>query len=168
MLSMARKKQLSYTNVKKDDKKLDEKLVVVVGNYTFNVDAHFRDSKIMDFVNEFLTDSEKARADGIDIDEVFFPYVMIIMIKHFTNIQTPEEVNEKIAFIKMLVDNELFKPVISALPADQVEKAFTKVEEVAKEKDSLLYVLNAQLEAMEEAQREEFEKELEEFLKENE
>jgi hypothetical protein len=134
---MARKKNLSYANVKKEDKNLSEQLTAEVKNYTFKVDKFFKESKIMDLIAEMLVKMQDAEKQGIDLKSIFIPYGVMLLIKHFTNIDVPENVNEQVAFLRMLIDQDLLGGIVSCFPQEQIESVFNKMTETLKERDAM-------------------------------
>jgi hypothetical protein len=146
---MARKKKLSYTNVKKEDTKMSEQLIAEVKNYTFKVDKFFKDSKTMDLIAEMLVKLQEAKQDGIDLKTIFIPYTILLLIKHFTDIDVPENINEQIAFLRMLIDQDLVNGILESFPKEDVERVSRKIQEAMEEREAMIDELSQQLEAIE-------------------
>ncbi len=59
---------------------------------------------------------------GEPIEDVMAVYMFIILIKHFTSLNVPEGVDEKIETISTLIDLGLFWNVVEVLPDECITK----------------------------------------------
>jgi hypothetical protein len=132
---MAKKdiKKLSPAVIKEKREELDavQEFVVNIGgdDYTLTHDIVFRKSKqhkVLDDMIDFFT--EVANRD-MGYLELASPYTTLLIIKHFTSLEVPEDVTEALDLLVALVDLEALTKIINALPVEEVVKVYELVTE---------------------------------------
>ncbi|PEV64248.1 hypothetical protein [Bacillus thuringiensis] len=141
-------KALNITNIKKDVKHLDEMIDVTVGEYSLKVNKHFKASAISEAVFEFLSDRDKAFKAGKSIDEVLATYMLVIIIKKFTSLNVPDDIDGKIDTLKVLLDLELVGEIMDNLPQGELEKFYQTLDKTLDEMKKNLDALDNELDEM--------------------
>lgn len=140
-------KKLTLAELKKQDKKLDStnKFYVVIDGEQFEVtyDTVFRRTKqqkvIQDIVQYF-----DAGNSNVQLFELATSYTTLLILKHFTSLEIPDEIDEALTFMDVLIDLEIFDKILNALPEEEVTKIYelltqvinrlkTNIEEAEKE-----------------------------------
>lgn len=118
-------KKLTVANVLKEDKKLDKKGVDSVfmdgTEYEFEYDLIFRPTKQEAVLNDVLNYYEHIDSRGIEILAFATPYVALLIIKHFTSLDVPQDFDEAILLLNVLVDNHILDEILNKLPNEQVK-----------------------------------------------
>ncbi|MCR4361976.1 hypothetical protein JDW21_19630 [Bacillus subtilis] len=135
-------KKLSATELKKQVKKLTEvqEFIVQIGDtdYKLTHDVVFRKSKmynVMEDLIDFFTYTADNRIEDI---ELATPYTTLLIFKHFTSLEVPNDIDEAIDFLYVLVDLDALSTIANALPEDEVTKVYELFTERMNElKDSL-------------------------------
>ncbi|MDO6628706.1 hypothetical protein [Bacillus thuringiensis] len=125
-------KQMNLKNLKADTKKLDEMKEEIIGDYKIQVSTHIRNTKIEEALREYLNDRDAAFKSGEPIEDVMAVYMFIILIKHFTSLNVPEGVDEKIDTISALIDLGLFWDVVEVLPDECITKFLAAIDIASK------------------------------------
>ena len=120
-------KKLNKTELEKLDKRHNEKFDAEIQGYVLKIDRYFRNSKITKVIDELRWGIDKGREYNIDSTVFGAVYFSFLLIKHFTDLKVPDDFDEQIKMMEILVDNELFNPIIDALPEDQIEKVREKM-----------------------------------------
>jgi len=119
-------KKLNMTSLKAESKKLDiKKTETVLANgteYTFECDQFFRASKQEALLNDLLSYYEKVTELGTEILAFATPYVALLMIKYFTNIDVPDDFDEAVQLLNDMIDLEVLDAVLEKMPNKEVSK----------------------------------------------
>lgn len=122
-------KKLTPAELKKKSKNLEgqyEVNIVIDGDtYKIMVDEHFRKTKIfklMDDIVEFYNEASKF-ADASML-ELVTPYSTLLIIKHFTDIEISDEIDEALAMLDVMIDLEILDKIVNAMPEEEVEKVY--------------------------------------------
>lgn len=120
-------KQLSPAVLKEQVLKLEEKqtFVVTIGEEDFEMthDVFFRKTKmhkVLDDMVEFFNEGGKK----IEILDLATPYTALLILKHFTSLEIPEDIDESLTFLEVLIDLEALDKILNALPEDEVSKVY--------------------------------------------
>lgn len=136
-------KNLTIAELKKLNKKLDTKQEVTLfinipdeneNNtdeksevaYKFTYDTHFRKSvehKVLDDMIELFN----VMGTNEDAVEMATPYTALLIIKHFTNIHVPDDIDEAMETLKILIDLNILNKIINSLPEDQIVKIYDSI-----------------------------------------
>lgn len=136
-------KKMTLGAIKKEDKRFDERFTVVVQGYTLEIDRNFRSSKISQMIAELVEGFEQARIYSKELGEIFTPYAVLLMIKHFTSLDVPNKLDEQLAVLDLLDDGDLLMPIYNELPKDQVDLVFNEIEKVTKRlNDNIMELLS--------------------------
>ena len=123
------KKPLNLASIRKEDKHFDEQFEIEVQGYTLKIDKHFRKSKINLLIAELVEKFDYGRAHNTPIESIFLPFSTLLIIRHFTSLQVPEDLEGQVEVLKLLTDNDFLEPILENLPKDQMNIV---MEEVAK------------------------------------
>jgi hypothetical protein len=145
-------KNLTLAELKKQNKKLNEteehKLEVNGQEYKIKVDKHFRQTKqhnVLDSLVEFFNEAG-SRPEILDLAT---SYSTLLIIREFTNLDIPEDIDDALDTMSVLIDLGLFGKIISVLPEDEVTKIYEllklsidrmneNITEAEKESDEIL------------------------------
>lgn len=122
-------KKLTPAELKKQNKKLDgqyEVNIVLDGDvYKINIDEHFRKTKIfklMDDLVEFFNQANKV--GDASMLELATPYSTLLIIKHFTDIEISDNIDEALTMLDVMIDLECLDKIVNAMPENEVEKVY--------------------------------------------
>lgn len=115
--------------------------------YKVKVDNIFRQTKqhkVMEDLIEFFNEGNE-RAEILDVAT---PYTSLLIVKHFTSIAVPDDIDEAIELLNAMVDLKLLGKVVEVLPENQVIKMYeslssavsrmnANIDEVVKEAKDL-------------------------------
>lgn len=67
-------------------------------------------------------------------DEIFTPYVYLLIIKEFTSLgeDIPNDFESQTEIMTKLIQEDLFLPIIESLPKEEVEKVIKHINDVTK------------------------------------
>jgi len=125
-------KNLTITELRKQDKKFNEKIDVEVNGYSLKIDKYFRKTKINKLIAELQEKFEDAQLNDYRLQELIFPYVLLLVIKHFTSLHIPEELDEQLKVLDLLIDHDLFTDIINSIPRDQMELVYDEIAKVTE------------------------------------
>ena len=137
-------KNLSLTELKKLNKKLDRKQEVTIfiedknadGEieeipYKFTYDTHFRQTKQHRILQDVLHFMDVMNRSGEAV-EMATAYSTLMIIKHFTNISVPDDIEEAMDVLDVLTDLELLGVIANALPDEEVIKVYETIKTTLK------------------------------------
>jgi hypothetical protein len=117
-------KGLSLKEIQKSNKKLDAQKTVYVQmegkEFKIEVDEFFRKSKqasLLDDIVKFMTTVEDK--GSLDLS---MAYTKLLMIKHFTSLDVPDDIPVAIKMLRMLIDLDLLDQVVNEMPEEEVTK----------------------------------------------
>lgn len=120
-------KNLNIAELKKQNKKLDEKIEgeVLIGDqiYKISIDKVFRKSKqyaLLDDVIDFINES----GDRIELLDLMTPYMTLLMIKHFTSVNVPDDVEGALEILNVLIDLDALESILNLLPEEETTKLY--------------------------------------------
>lgn len=123
------KKVLDFTPaaMNKEAKKLDKQTAhpIAVGENLYNVkiDNVFRKTKqhkLLDDLVEFFDASNS----NVELLELTTPYTTLLFIKHFTNIDVSDNIDEALETLGVLIDLDVLNNVLNSMPEDQVIEVY--------------------------------------------
>lgn len=87
--------------------------------YKIKIDNVFRKTKqhrLMEDLIEFMNEG----SDRLEILDLATPYISLLMIKHFTSLEVPNNIDDAIDVMNALVDLDIFTKIIELMPEDEV------------------------------------------------
>lgn len=124
-------KNLSLTEIKKQAKKLDKKTEyeIAVGDeiYKIKIDDVFTKTK----QNLILEDLVTLFEEGYNRKELLHlatPYVMLLLIKHFTSIEVSDDIDEALELLNALIDLEVLDTILNLMPEKEVINVYELVK----------------------------------------
>lgn len=67
--------------------------------------------------------------------EIYEPYLMFMIIKHFSDFPAPTEYEKQIKVIRMMIDNDLLYKIFCEFDPNEISKLSNVLEETAKQLD---------------------------------
>lgn len=143
--------QTEYTIVVKIQKGLDEETgepLFDLVPYKIKIDNVFRKTKqhkLLEDLMLFINESNKR----LEILDVATPYITLLLIKHFTNLDIPDDIDEAIEVMNILIDLDIFSEIVNLMPENEVIKMYEtltasvermnlNIEEMLKESEKVL------------------------------
>lgn len=121
-------KKLNVAELKKQAKKLDEKgeISVMIGEQEFKLthDTVFRRTKIQALLEDMLTFFNAVNQEKIGMLEFASPYTALLILKHFTSLDVPNDVDEALSLLEVLIDLEVLGELVGKLPEEEVVKVY--------------------------------------------
>lgn len=128
-------KNLTTAVLKKEDKALNNKrdfsIKIGENEYKMSHDITFRKTKqasLLDDVISFFAEGVK-RAE---ILELATPYTTMLILKYFSSLDVPDEVDEALALLEVLVDLEILDKIANELPEDEITKIYELLDKTVK------------------------------------
>lgn len=142
-------KNLTLTELKKLNKELDgrDEHTIMFGDTAYNIkiDKNFRQSKQHDMLTDLIDFFNEANNRGdVDLLDLATPYSSLLIIKHFTSLSVPDDIDEALEVLTALIDLNLFGEILEIMPEYEITKVLetleatvsrlnTNIEEVEKE-----------------------------------
>lgn len=143
--------QTEHTIVVKIQKGLDEETgepLFDLVPYKIKIDNVFRKTKqhkLLEDLMFFINESNKR----LEILDVATPYITLLLIKHFTNLDIPDDIDEAIEVMNILIDLDIFSEIVNLMPENEVIKMYEtlnasiermnlNIEEMLKESEKVL------------------------------
>lgn len=118
-------KKLTIAELNKQNKKLDVKETATISidgeDFEVKFDKRFRNSKkyqALDDIYDYISASE---LEPTILDNLT-PYMSLLIIKHFTDINVSDDINDALDIMYTLIDLEIFDKVLNILPEEEVTK----------------------------------------------
>lgn len=145
-------KKMNLGNLKTIESKTFTTRKVIVDKYEVNVDEVFRESKIQSMLKEFMEKYNYAKDNDIELDAT--TYVSVLIIKHFTDIEFPDDLMGQYQLLNILLDLGYLEPINNAFSESEIKKLNDKMIEYANNINKLIDELKekelAESEAIEE------------------
>jgi hypothetical protein len=129
---MENNKKLTFDLIQEENKQFDVMEEKQVKDATISVYTKFRPTKVMETIEEVIKNFSEMRSNGVEIGDVFVTYVQLIIIKNFTSLEIPEDFDDQINFISVLVDTGYLNEIMEVIPRDQVDLLFEKIQELTQ------------------------------------
>lgn len=91
--------------------------------YKIKVDNVFRKTKqhqLLEDLIHFMNESGK-RLELLDLST---PYITLLIIKHFTNLEIPDDIDKAIEVMHALIDLDIFAEIINLMPENELIKMY--------------------------------------------
>jgi hypothetical protein len=131
-------KKLNLSNLQKAEKERSKKTKVTIegtsNKWTVEIHNEFSKADISSLLHEVSNTHKELKNIGYELNGVFAPYIYMLAIKYFTSLgeDIPKGVNEQVEIMKILINEEVFIPLIESLPKDQVEKLLLSINDFTK------------------------------------
>ncbi|SDX95777.1 hypothetical protein [Thermoactinomyces sp. DSM 45892] len=128
-------KRLTSHELKKQDKKLEGTypvdLVINETVYEIIVDEHFRKSKIFQLLDDMIRFYNEANKPlNASLLELSTPYSTLLIIKHFTDFEVSDDINEALAVLNLLIDLDLLDKILNAMPEQEITKVYEMLSQM--------------------------------------
>lgn len=121
---MVTPKKLTIDEIESVDNQLNSFKEVLLGDgqYVIKVDTKFRNTKIQNLILDFQRVLDELRGRKVEeqiLADVMFLYYILI-IKHFTDLELPDNVDQLIHISKKMIDAGFFEEIINSFEEDQL------------------------------------------------
>lgn len=120
-------KKLSLVEIKKQSKKLDEvkEFTVTIGDtdYKLTHDVTFRKTKQHELLDN-MVDFFNEGSERIELLNMATPYTALLILKHFTSLDVPDDINEAVILLKVLIDLDAIETILAELPEEETTKVY--------------------------------------------
>lgn len=120
-----KQKALNMTALQKmDSQKFGGAKLVKVHGYDILIDEVFRPSKLAHAFAEYRDRVILAsQQEDIESDKIDWPtYLLMLLVKHFTNVQIPDDLEGQVAAYIYLIDNGFLEPIVAQFGKDNATK----------------------------------------------
>lgn len=145
-------KLLTPELLKKQNEKLNEvqefSITVNGEDFIMTHDVVFRKSKqhkVLDDLVEFFNEGQNRNLQYLDLAT---PYTTLLILKHFTSLEVPDDIDEAILLLEVLIDLGVLANILNTLPEDEVTKMFELLTEVMTRFRGTLEESQAEAEAL--------------------
>lgn len=122
---MSKVKNLTLSAMKKEDsKRFHKRKKIMVQGYSVEIDEVFRPTKLQDLMKEltkqivYVTKNEEIDFDLVD----WMVYANFMLVKYFTSLNVPDNFEEQIAMMNIMLDNDFLEPIIKAFDENELQK----------------------------------------------
>lgn len=121
---------LDILNKNKSLDATDEFLISIDGDdFMVTHDVIFRKTKQQKVLEDMIKFFNEIDSFNAELLEMVTPYVSLLIIKHFTSLDVPEELEDAMNFLTALIDLGVLGKIINELPQDEVVKVFELLTE---------------------------------------
>jgi hypothetical protein len=109
-------KKLTLKDLKNENKIYDQKKKVTLSDeYYVNIYPYFSPIKISEYINETLTDPQRAKEAGIDFDKISLEdWSLFNIIYKFTDLGIPNEIDKKVKAFTDIANSKYWEKIISS------------------------------------------------------
>lgn len=132
-------KKLTLNVLKKQDEQLYKQKEINVNGYKVMIDTKFRKTKLQKLINELVQVSDYIKENKYQID--ILTYLYILLIKYFTDIPVPNELEKQITMTNLLIDNGYFEAIVNEFDQNEINKF---IEMLNMYKNNLFKILESQ------------------------
>jgi hypothetical protein len=132
-------KKLTLNVLKKQDEQLYKQKEINVNGYKVMIDTKFRKTKLQKLINELVQVSDYIKENKYQID--ILTYLYILLIKYFTDIPVPNELEKQIIMTNLLIDNGYFEAIVNEFDQNEINKF---IEMLNMYKNNLFKILESQ------------------------
>lgn len=132
-------KKLTLNVLKKQDEQLYKQKEINVNGYKVMIDTKFRKTKLQKLINELVQVSDYIKENKYQID--ILTYLYILLIKYFTDIPVPNELEKQITMTNLLIDNGYFEAIVNKFDQNEINKF---IEMLNMYKNNLFKILESQ------------------------
>jgi len=126
-------KKLTLGQIQKEvDIYSKKKSVPLNDNFHVNIFPNFAPTKIQQLITEILTDKAKAEKEGLEFDVSTTNWGYFNIIKHFTDLGIPDDIEGKLKVYLMLLETDYFADIIRAFPQESIDKVTNAINSVVQ------------------------------------
>jgi DNA-binding Lrp family transcriptional regulator len=92
--------------------------------YTLEHDVVFRKTKIQKVLEDMLEFFNAIGEENKHLLELATPYTALLIIKHFTSLDVPNDIDEALILLEVLIDLEALGVIVNELPEKEVLKVY--------------------------------------------
>ena len=142
-------KKLTLDELKKHDEGLDKQFeaYISIGDdvYAVKIDEVFRTTKQTKVLDDML-DFFRAGNERMELLELATPYTSLLLIKHFTDLEIPDDFDEAMAHLNVLIDTGVFEAVLNEMPEKEVIGTYDKLRNVLNDMTDRMEIAQAEAE----------------------
>lgn len=125
-------KDLTLAALVAENKKLDatREFEIMAGDtkYKLRHDVFFRPTKMDNLLQDIISFYEQTDDAGEQLLEIATPFMALMVIKHFTSLDVPDDFDEALYLLNVLTDLGALDTIVNALPEDQVQRVNEMLE----------------------------------------
>lgn len=116
-------KKLTLTQIKKEANKYSTKERVPLDNDTHvYIYPNFSPLKIQEMITELMSDQTRAEEEGLTLTVNFTDWGFFNIIKHFADLDIPNEIDKKITVYNDLIQTEYYSKILQSFPIESIKK----------------------------------------------
>lgn len=140
---MSKLKKMNLNNLKSQTNKEFTQRSVIIDQYEFLIDDKFKPSKIQLLIAEFQDKFNYAEENQLLFNPILMQY--LLLIKHFTNINVPNEYEKQIDMLNTLIDLEYLETILNEFNEEEVNKISNMIKRGINNTTAMLGELNNQV-----------------------
>lgn len=120
-------KNLTLTELRKQDKALNEQTEHTINvngvDYKIKIDNVFRKTKQHKLLDDLIKFMDEGR-NNEELLDFSSSYTTLLLIKHFTSLEIPDDIDNAIIAMNALIDLDIFDEIINLMPEKEVVKVY--------------------------------------------
>lgn len=136
---MSKSKPLNLSALKKlDAQKYNGKKQVNIHGYDILIDESFRPTKLSQVFAEYQDKVIIAnQTEGLEVNKIdWLAFLYMLLVKHFTNVQIPDDLESQLVAYIALVDNEFIAPILEHFGESNMQKFNDMLQAVSANMES--------------------------------
>lgn len=142
--------KLNIQNINEQHSQYDELFTITLNmngkDWELKANRYFNKSGIDNIVQTVIKNFQFKRES---MEKILIPYLYILLIKQFTDLEVPDDLIGQVDFLGKLIDLNIFSPIINSFPKDQMKLFFEEVNEFSKSLNENMDGLLEEVENME-------------------
>lgn len=144
---MPKNKKVTLNNLKNIESKVYTKKQLIVdiegNNFDIVIDEVFKDSSIEKAITDMGYLAQQCEENNININ----PFVLsnLVIIKHFTDINFPQDIVKQIEMFGLIVDLGVFEKIMEHIPESEAEKLNAKARKMSENLPKVIEMLKSEI-----------------------
>lgn len=125
-------KKLTLSAIRQEDaKKYSRIKQIFIDDYTLDIDVVFRPTKIRDLLIELVELVDYGNEKNIKIsNDLIAEYYSLLIIKHFSSLEIPDEIEDRLRVIGILIDNDYIARILDNFDEDELNKVLVCLRQI--------------------------------------
>lgn len=102
---------------------------VLINNISIKIIKFFKKTEIQKLIKEVIKNMHENKMSADQIEEFIIPYINVLMIKYFTSLKMNDNMDDQLRVMEILINNDLFQPILSEFPEDEILKIYDEFKE---------------------------------------
>lgn len=129
-------KKLTVNSLKSQDARQYTKKELIINDYKVLIDEKFRPTTIQRLLFEFMEKYQYMQENNMQMNVI--EYLPILLIKYFTSLDIPDDLETQLKIYELLVDNDYFEPIYNAFPKEEISKIYEIAKKMRENSDELV------------------------------